>query len=207
MIPARKGSKGFPGKNRKLLKHTLGQIPAELRIDTIVTTDDEKIVELCKGQGVTVHHRSSELSSDTASTRDVLINIKEEYNLLNENIILLYLTYPERDWMDIISIYHFFEKKKFKSLLCRKDMKTNPYLCMYELPNNRGKQIIEHDLCRRQDYPAMFEISHYIGIFRSEELYRLNTNMYNLDTYFYPLDYDVIDVDYEKDFETYKDKL
>lgn len=203
IIPARAGSKGFPGKNRKLFKSTLKEIPAEFRPDTIVSTDDEEIKKMCEGTGVKVHHRNSELSSDEASTRDVLLNIAEEFKLLNEDMILLYLTYPQRDWLDIISIYHFFQKNKFRSLLCRLELKSHPYLCMYELPNNRGKQIIEHDLCRRQDYPKMFEISHYIGIFKSEELFKLNKNLYNLDTYFYPIDH-VIDVDYEKDYDRYK---
>ena len=45
IIPARKDSKGLPGKNRILLQHTIEQIPKELEGDVIVTTDDEHIID------------------------------------------------------------------------------------------------------------------------------------------------------------------
>ena len=48
IIPARKDSKGLPGKNRILLQHTIEQIPKELEGDVIVTTDDEHIIDELK---------------------------------------------------------------------------------------------------------------------------------------------------------------
>lgn len=60
VIPARKGSKGLPGKNRKLLSFTLDNIPEENRTATIVSTDDEHIVDSLKNSGVKIHNRSRE---------------------------------------------------------------------------------------------------------------------------------------------------
>ena len=71
---------------------------------------------------------------------------------------------------------------------------------MYDLGDNKGKQIITHDLYRRQDYPKCFEISHFICIFKVNELNNLNKNMYNDNTIFFPIDC-VVDVDTQKDFD------
>ena len=49
VIPARKGSKGVPFKNRKLLNHTLKIIPEFLKKDIIITTDDEEIIKKILG--------------------------------------------------------------------------------------------------------------------------------------------------------------
>jgi CMP-N-acetylneuraminic acid synthetase len=63
-----------------------------------------------------------------------------------------------------------------------------------------GKQLKAHDLYRRQDYPVCFEISHFISIFTSGELYKLNNNLYNGSTLFYKIP-DMIDVDYRTDLK------
>ena len=82
-----------------------------------------------------------------------------------------------------------------KSLLCKKEVKTHPYLCIYD----NGKQVVKHNLYRRQDYPTIWEISHYICIFEVGELKKLNKNLYNKHTHFMKIN-DCVDVDYEKDF-------
>jgi CMP-N-acetylneuraminic acid synthetase len=66
-----------------------------------------------------------------------------------------------------------------------------------------GKQIFKHDLYRRQDYPKVFEISHYICIFKVSELKNLNKNLYNEETHFYKLE-KKIDVDRKEDLENYE---
>ena len=109
IIPARKGSKGFPGKNRKLLPFTLESIPREQRSCTIVSTDDEVIVDILKNCDIKVHDRSPSVSGDTANTRDLLIEISEDYNMAPEDeIVMMYLTYPERSSKDVTDIYKFF---------------------------------------------------------------------------------------------------
>ena len=44
VIPARKGSKGLPGKNRILLKYTIDTIPKDYHKKVIVSTDDIEII-------------------------------------------------------------------------------------------------------------------------------------------------------------------
>ena len=200
-IPARRNSKGLPFKNRKLLEITLNKIPHALKNSVLVSTDDEWIIEKCKEKKINFLKRSEAASSDVASTKTVVLEANE---FLEEKIIMLYLTYPEREWQDVERCFSFFKQTQAKSLLCKKELKTSPFLMMYE-KGNKGQQIIEHNLYRRQDYPKCFEISHYISIFTKKELDKLNNNMYNEDTIFYSIQ-NPIDVDTKQDLEEYNEK-
>jgi CMP-N-acetylneuraminic acid synthetase len=203
IIPARKGSKGLPQKNRKLFDYTAKTIPAEINKSVIVSSDDEYILGQAKEYGFLCHRRSHEFSQDTTDVKSALQNIVVEHNIMqDDNIIMLYLTYPQRTMDDITAIYNFFKKQKAKSLLCRQSIKSHPYLCMFELGDYRGKQIIEHNLYRRQDYPKCFVLSHFVFITKTKELKYLNNNLYNVDTIFFPID-EVIDVDEKKHLEQF----
>ncbi len=201
LIPAREGSKGFPHKNRIFFNDILNSIPQNCWRDITVSTNDEYIINQCTSLKIDYIKRSEILSDDNASVKDVLLDYTEQ-RPSNDSIILLYLTYPTRSWKEIIKAYDFFKEHKGNSLLCKKEIKTNPYLCMFENGLN-GKQIISHDLYRRQDYPKCFEISHYIGIFKPTEIINLNKNLYNEQTIFFPIK-DVIDVDTREDLSKIK---
>ena len=207
VIPARRGSKGVPFKNRILLEHTLNIIPDSLKGDVIISTDDDFIIEKAKEYKVKAVRSSDKLSSDEASVKDVLINlIKNENISCQQTIIMLYLTYPERTWEEVESILSFFNDNDAKSVLCKKEVKTHPHMCMFEAADGlRGKQVVRHNLYRRQDYPKCFEISHYMCAIKASEVNNLNKNLYNEDTFFYQIE-DKIDIDYKKDLEAYNDK-
>lgn len=203
VIPARRNSKGLPFKNRKLFPITLLNIPEKYHKNIIVTTDDEIIIDYCKVSGIDFHFRPEHLSNDEASTKDVMLDLIDKKINFNDRVIMLYLTYPERTWSDIERSVSTYIEKKVKSLLCKKEFNsTHPYLLMLELDENKGRQLIEHDLYRRQDYPKVFEISHFISIFDVSELNNLNKNLYNEDTFFLPIE-NKIDVDYESDLIKY----
>ena len=204
IIPARKGSKGLPGKNAILINQTLSTIPNYVKDSVIITTNDGKVIDQSAGYQILL--RNNELSGDDVSTKDVLSNVLQQYNIPDEEIIMmLYLTYPERTWTDIEAALNFFIDNKAKSLLCRVEPKSHPYLCMFSEDGNKGKQIVEHNLYRRQDYPECFELSHFICIFRANELEKLNKNLYNKDTIFYKIKRPV-DVDTKEDLKRYYDK-
>lgn len=202
LIPARRNSKGLPFKNRMLLPLTLSIIPTEYKKNILISTDDEHIIEFCKNENIAFLKRTKRNSQDISSTKSVVEEVAP--NIKTKNLILLYLTYPERTWQDICSAIGFFEKSANGSMLCSKKVKTSPYLMMHK-DGIRGRQIVQHNLYRRQDYPECFEISHYIGIFNKKIVDLLNNNMYNNDTVFFSID-DVIDVDTPKDLEDYNEK-
>ena len=204
IIPARKGSKGLPGKNAILIKHTLSTIPNYVKDNVIITTNDGKVIDQSVGYKILL--RNAKLSGDEISTKDVLLDVIQKYNIVYEEIVMmLYLTYPERTWTDIEAALNFFLDNNAKSLLCRVEPKSHPYLCMFGKDDNKGSQIVEHNLYRRQDYPECFELSHFICIFRANELEKLNKNLYNKDTIFYKIKRPV-DVDTKEDLKRYYDK-
>jgi len=198
-IPCRRNSKGAPFKNRRLFDYTIQSIPLHYHNNILVSTDDETLVQKCQELNIRYHTRSVSSARDEASTREVL---QEALPLITtRHIIMLYLTYPERSWEDVLGAIEFFEEHEGSSMLCSKKLKTSPYLMMHK-NGHRGRQLINHDLYRRQDYPECFEISHYIFVASIKEINNLNNNLYNEDTLFYPID-SVIDIDTESDMENF----
>jgi len=203
VIPARKGSKGFKGKNRKLLPFTINDIPEQFHGQVIVTTDDPYIIKKLKTTKIKILKRDEKLSQDSTNIKNVMLDVIKKFQIdLNDRIVMLYLTYPKRRFSDVEKILKFYKRKKAKSLTCCAEPKSNPFLCFYQLKNNKGKQIIKHDLYRRQDYPKCFEMRHFVVIFDVNEISKLNKNLYNENTVFYKVE-DDIDVDYENDLKKF----
>jgi CMP-N-acetylneuraminic acid synthetase len=199
VIPARRNSKGLPFKNRKLLEHTLSTIPKDLIPSTIISTDDEEIAYIGRKRGYRIHSRSEYSSRDEAPTKEVMEEAVRDMGLRG-NIIMLYLTYPKRTWKDVENAYYWFLTKKAKSMLCKEEVETHPFMCLYELPNNKGGQVVTHDLHRRQDYPKCFRFCHMVCIFDSAELKNLNKNLYNKDTIYYNIEH-ALDIDSGEDLK------
>jgi len=204
IIPARKGSKGLPKKNRLLLDYTISKIPEIYHDRIIVSTNDDHIVKKLKNKWTNckIHLRSESSALDTASTKECLQEVIDHFSI-DGDIIMLYLTYPERSWEDVAKAYKWFVEKKAASLLCREPLISHPFLCLYELEEHRGAQITEHDLYRRQDYPKCFKVSHVISIFKQKELKKLNKNLYNKETVYYKMT-PALDVDTPEDYKKIK---
>ncbi len=202
LIPARKNSKGLPFKNRILFDSTVNIIPNNLRNRILVSTDDEVLIEKGKSLGLNVSVRPDNLAKDETSTKDVILHHINNGDIhKDEVVIMLYLTYPERTWNDVEEAYKNFINNSSGSLLCKKDIKsTHPYLYMFDLGNNKGQQLVQHNLYRRQDYPLVFEISHYIAIFNVSHVSELNNNLYDNETFFFKIN-DVTDVDTKVDLD------
>jgi CMP-N-acetylneuraminic acid synthetase len=182
IIPARKNSKGLPHKNRILCNRTFAEIPHNLRKNVIVSTDDSSIKDIALDFGFKVIDRPEEIANDHSSIKDVILHAIEETGMAyHERILMLYLTYPDRNWSLIENAIEHFDKKKPMSMLCRMKPITHPYLCIDE----DGKKIIDHDLYRRQDYPEVYEMSHCIFISYSGEIKNLDNNLYNEETEFF----------------------
>ena len=203
IIPARRDSKGLPFKNRKLLDYTINNIPIELHEKTIVTTNDEKIIEKLSATNINVLRRDEQLCLDDISIKDVMLDVVKKFQMKsNDTIVMLYLTSPDRKFSDIEKILGYYYERKIKTLTCCVEPKTHPYLVLFKKENQKGEQVVKHDLYRRQDYPECFEIRHFVCIFQVDEIQKLNSNMYNESTIFYKIDNDV-DVNYENDLREF----
>ncbi|WP_320666631.1 acylneuraminate cytidylyltransferase family protein [Prochlorococcus sp. MIT 1307] len=104
LIPARGGSKGIPKKNlqmvngKSLLSRTIQAAKDSKSIDLVfVSSDSKEILELASKCGAIAIQRSDQLSLDTTSTEEVILN--ELSNIENhsgkiELLILLQCTSP-----------------------------------------------------------------------------------------------------------------
>jgi len=204
IIPARKGSKGLPFKNRKLFHFTADTIPSNLSSATIVSTDDDYISNLASGYGFKSHNRSPHVSMDTTNTRELLREVARDQNMhTDDEIVMMYLTYPQRTFSDVEKIYQFYKNNNGNTLLCKQEATTHPYMCYYELSNHKGKRVIDHDLYRRQDYPDCFFVSYFVVILKVEYLQVVNKNLHHPQTLFYQLDYNSIDIDTIQDLDNF----
>ena len=206
IIPARKGSKGFPGKNRLLFNHTASIVPDYLREKTIITSDDEEIIEQAKNFDFRIHFRANHLCTDEANIKDVLLDVVNNFNIFEKDIVsMVYLPYPQRTWQDVCNAYVFLKNSYAKSLLCREELdpdEIHPYRYFYDNENGTGSQVVTHDLYRRQDYPKVFKANHFIFMSYADEIKKLNKNLWNSDTVFYPVR-KPIDIDNKEDFEKF----
>ena len=199
LIPARRNSKGIPFKNRKLFQYTAETIPQEYRKSVYIFTDDAVIKEQGQQYGFIDVDRNPSSASDSSTTKDMMEDFCSNFQS-NIPVVMLYLTYPQRQWDDVDMAINMFTGYKLSSLLCRKPVKQTPYLMMFDVGNGLGEQVVKHNFSRRQDYRECFELSHYISIVLPSELDKLNNDLYNEQTYFMEID-ETLDVDTQKDME------
>jgi CMP-N,N'-diacetyllegionaminic acid synthase len=111
VIPARKGSKGLPGKNirllggRPLVQYTIeAALNSSLLDSVVVSTDDEEVSRLSEKLGVEVIRRPAELATDTSTTQSVIEHTLEILSLkayVPEAVVTLQPTSPLRDHVHI----------------------------------------------------------------------------------------------------------
>jgi CMP-N,N'-diacetyllegionaminic acid synthase len=110
LIPARKNSKGVPGKNKRLLSglplvaHSIDFAVRSSVIDKVVlNTDDENISEYCSENydAVEIYMRSQSLAQDDTGMADVLVDYIKTTSCQADFIILLQPTSPIRHHDDL----------------------------------------------------------------------------------------------------------
>ena len=134
IIPARRDSKGLPFKNRKLLDYTINNIPIELHEKTIVTTNDEKIIEKLSATNINILRRDEQLCLDDISIKDVMLDVVKKFQMKsNDTIVMLYLTSPDRKFSNI--------KKILEVEFIRNDIKDLTKITNMFLPRIINKQL------------------------------------------------------------------
>ena len=188
VIPARKGSKRLPDKNKRmfcgkpLINYTIEEaLKCEFIDDIIVSTDDLDIINICRddfieagksGLRLTVVRRPSELAQDDTPMWKVINHIFED-NPFETIILLLQPTTPLRTKKDIESCYGIFN--------------------LYGLP-----RVIS---VFREDY-YHFKLNGAIYLFTYAVFYRTNKIVSNQGSYFYIMPAErSIDIDTLEEFE------
>jgi N-acylneuraminate cytidylyltransferase len=125
IIPARGGSKRFPGKNMALLdgipliSHSINYAKANSEIidEIVVSTDDSEIKEISLLAGVTVIDRPEKLSGDASSTVSALKHVLENMKANFNNVILLQPTNPLRPSSLLKDAYLQYVSGNYDSLM------------------------------------------------------------------------------------------
>lgn len=168
LIPARKGSKGLPGKNIKILGNKpLIEYSIDFALENIsegdelcISTNDEKVIELAKAKGISIPFiRPEELSNDTASSYDMILHalkFYEELNIIFDRVLLLQPTSPFRNRVDFNNLICEFDDD-IDMVVSVKIAKENPYYTLFE-ENREGylKKSKARVFERRQDCPAVY---------------------------------------------------
>ena len=127
IIPARKGSKGIPSKNKKellgkpLVCHTF-DVASKLDENYLiyVSSDDSEIIKISENYNINNNGlRPGNISDDKALTVDVLhyelLAVEKKLNVKFDSVMLLQATCPIRDINHIYDIEKLFVKNKMNS--------------------------------------------------------------------------------------------
>lgn len=186
IIPGRKGSKGFPCKNRLFFSLTANFVRnSELFDRVIVTSDDEMLLQMADNEGFEAYRRPDSLASDTASIRDVFLDLAANHSFNSEDYLwLFFITILYRDISDFHKARKVVDEMRPPLLCAFVPVKTHPFATWY-VKNDTGKmnKFIPNDYYRRQDYPNAWEDHHYVFCIQVAELPNVNSNLFSDNIY------------------------
>ena len=171
IIPARGGSKSIPGKNIKPFAGKpliVWSIEAALALapesHVIVTTDSPAIADVARKAGIkNPHMRPAELASDTAGSREVMLDAMDEAErrgIAYDCVVLLQPTSPMRSVNDIRATLAAWSPDVDMAVTVR-PAPCNPYYDCFETSSDGFLRISKGDglLTRRQDAPKAWQLN------------------------------------------------
>lgn len=210
-IPARKGSKGFPFKNRLLFDDTADFIDEHGWFEkVIVSTDDEIVEQKARERGYSVHRRPAQLCGDAVSIKEVLQSVIDDQKLDKKAIVwLFYLPIVYKNLSDFLRAKQVMEEGPVVSLCGFIEAKSHPFYCWsYDERTGQLKQYIKNDVYRRQDLPPAWTHHHYLCCFKAGEIGNLNNELISNRTYPFFLSGDtaeqLIELDTPQQYEQWK---
>ena len=182
VIPARSGSKRLPGKNIRclsgvpLIAWTIRTAKAAgVFEDVLVSTDDHEIGEIAKEYGATVPWlRPSELSTDTATSVDVVLHalseLKESEGM---SVMLLQPTSPFRSPETICRAVALHAQTDNAPVVSVCPAKAHPAWC-FQVDDKGAMRRYAGDgtpLARSQDLPPVYQLNGSIYLATKKDLY------------------------------------
>lgn len=208
VIPARKGSKGLPGKNTRMLagKPLLGWTISAAQnsplIDRLVlSSNDELAMDYARSVNCEVpFSRTEELSGDSVAGVDVVLDAVNRCPGF-DFVVLLQPTSPLRTTQDIDNALRFVVQNNAVSCISVVKSRSNPHWMYYRNSEQQLIQVLEgRNISRRQDLPLVYEPNGAIYI--AEIRYLLDErSLTTIDTVGYEMPRDrSIDIDNLDDF-------
>lgn len=180
IIPARSGSKGLKDKNIKelngkpMIAYTIeAAIKSSIFEDIIVSTDSKEYAEIALKYGADVPFlRSKELSSETASSKDVILDVINKMIAKGSKydyFMLLQPTSPLRTSRNIKEAYKLLLEKKANAVVSVCEVDHHPFLS-----NKLDETLLldgflgEYDNIRRQDLDKFYRINGAIYLSKTD---------------------------------------
>lgn len=138
LVPARGGSKGIPGKNRRKLRNGLTLVQAQVQValeagvleGVFVSTDDLEIVGDCVSRGLQYIERPSALAQDAVPMLDVIQHAA--MGMVDVDAIMLLMpTYPWRSPEDVVRVFWEFARDPSRPLVGILPASTHPELAYW----------------------------------------------------------------------------
>jgi len=210
IIPARGGSKRLPRKNvldlagKPLITWTIQAGLKSKYIDkVIVTSDDEKILDIAKFFYAETIKRPDELASDTATTFDAIKHVIENIEKY-DYVVLLQPTSPLRNEKHLDEAIELLMSKKADAVISVCKMDHSP-LWSNVLPEDGSiVNFLKDDIKnkRSQDLPSYYRLNGAIYICRTDVLLDEETFFINDNIFAYQMERkSSVDVDNNIDFE------
>ena len=181
IIPARSGSKGIIKKNIRLLagkpliQYTIHASTNSKRINhSLVSTDDDEIMDMALAEDVIMIRRPAELSDDKSPTIDAIFHAIDQCDskgITPDIIVLLQPTSPFRTSSDIDAAIDIFLHNNCDSVISVVKAEHPPYWNML-IKESYLQPLIDRDNFRkrRQDFPETYIPNGAIYIARTETL-------------------------------------
>jgi CMP-N-acetylneuraminic acid synthetase len=180
IIPARGGSKGVPGKNKRvvggrpLIAWSLSAAREAQSIDRIiVTTDDPDIAAIARAEGAEVVDRPDAHAGDASPVIDAVLHALETIGLPQPAAVaLLQPTSPIRTGADIDAALALFERTGVPVCsVCRAE-DAHPAR-MYRVEDGHLRALVpELAALRRQDLPPVYHRNGALYVFGPRQLER-----------------------------------
>lgn len=213
LIPARGGSKRLPRKNVKLfcgkplIAWTIEAAKYSQYIDSIVvSTDDVEIKTISENYGANVPFiRPDYLSSDTASSFDVIKHAIEELGIISNKhlVVLLQPTSPLRTTNNIDRALEVYLNKGAAGLVSVSKCEHSP-LWANTLPENfLMADFLRPEVLgkRSQDLPNYYRLNGSIYIYNVLDLFKKSKIFFDENVYAFEIDSEeAIDIDTKMDF-------
>jgi len=214
ILPARRDSKGIPGKNWKelngkpLISYAIeSALSVSKPEDICITTNSLEVIDIAKNnfQLNIPFIRPEELSTDFSPSRDAIIHALDYYEKQGysyDTILILQPTSPFRRVEDIQKCIHLYQSTPCDMVVSVAETDINPYYNLYvEDENENIHRAIPSPYTRRQDCPAAYIITGSIYVINIEALKNGEISQFkNVKKIVTPAEYN-IDLDNQKDWE------
>ena len=210
IITARGGSKGLPRKNvlplagRPLIGWSITAALGSAAVGrVVVSTDDPEIAEVARAEGADVPFlRPADLSSDTASSLDVLRHALAECPGL-DHFVLLQPTSPLRRAADIDAAWQLLQKTGGASCVSVCETFESPWHMYLQDGDGRLSRLLPEPPkgLRRQDLPVAYRLNGAIYLAR-RDWFLTNGHLIDADTVALVMPPDrSVDIDTRADFD------